>query len=172
MNRMLDRLDDSQRTQRRFISDASHELKSPLASLRQYAEVARSYPDRMTAAELTEAIDDEGGRLERIVRGMLVLARADEGSLRKATRPVDLDDLLLQEAQRLKASTALTVDAAIEPARIEGDPELLAQVVRNLVVYYAVVLVAGMGIDKVADPAGGGVEFSAGALADERQVGG
>lgn len=133
MNRMLDRLDDSQRTQRRFISDASHELKSPLASLRQYAEVARSYPDRMTAAELTEAIDDEGGRLERIVRGMLVLARADEGSLRKAARPVDLDDLLLQEAQRLKTSTALTVDAAIEPARIEGDAELLAQVVRNLV---------------------------------------
>ena len=133
MNRMLDRLDESQRTQRRFISDASHELKSPLASLRQYAEVARSYPDRMTAAELTEAIDDEGGRLERIVRGMLVLARADEGSLRKAARPVDLDDLLLQEAQRLKASTALIVDAAIEPARIEGDAELLAQVVRNLV---------------------------------------
>ena len=133
MNRMLDRLDDSQRTQRRFISDASHELKSPLASLRQYAEVARSYPDRMTAAELTEAIDDEGGRLERIVRGMLVLARADEGSLRKATRPVDLDDLLLQEAQRLKASTALTVDAVIDPARVEGDAELLAQVVRNLV---------------------------------------
>lgn len=133
MNRMLDRLDDSQRAQRRFISDASHELKSPLTSLRQYAEVARSYPDRMTAAELTEAIDDEGGRLERIVRGMLVLARADEGSLRKATRPVDLDDLLLQETQRLKASTALTVDAAIEPARIEGDAELLAQVLRNLV---------------------------------------
>lgn len=133
MNRMLDRLDDSQRTQRRFISDASHELKSPLASLRQYAEVARAYPDRMTAAELTEAIDDEGGRLERIVRGMLVLARADEGSLTGTRRAVDLDDLLLQEAQRLKASTDLVVEARIEPARVEGDAELLAQVVRNLV---------------------------------------
>jgi len=133
MNRMLDRLDDSQRIQRRFISDASHELKSPLASLRQYAEVARAYPDRMTAAELTEAIDDEGGRLERIVRGMLVLARADEGSLRGAMHPVDLDDILLQEAQRLRASSDLVVDASIAPARVEGDAGLLAQVVRNLV---------------------------------------
>jgi signal transduction histidine kinase len=133
MNRMLDRLDDSQRTQRRFISDASHELKSPLASLRQYSEVARSYPDRMTMAELTDAIDDEGGRLERIVGGMLVLARADEGSLLGDSRPVDLDDLLLSEAQRLRTSTSLHVEVAIEPARVNGNGELFAQVVRNLV---------------------------------------
>jgi signal transduction histidine kinase len=133
MNRMLDRLDESQRTQRRFVSDASHELRSPLASLRQYAEVARAYPDRMTAAELAEAIDDEGARLEQIVRGMLVLARADEGSLRGATQPVDLDDLVLAEASRLRASTSLTVDVAVEPSRVEGDAGLLAQALRNLV---------------------------------------
>ena len=133
MNRMLDRLDESQRTQRQFVSDASHELRSPLASLRQYSEVARSYPDRMTAAELAEAIDDEGGRLEQIVRGMLVLARADEGSLRGATQPVDLDDLVLAEASRLRASTSLTVDVTVEPSRVDGDAVLLAQALRNLV---------------------------------------
>ena len=133
MNRMLDRLDESQRSQRRFISDASHELKSPLASLRQYAEVARSYPDRMTAAELAEAIEDEGGRLERIVRGMLVLARADEGSLRRGDDAVDLDDLVLPELQRLRASTELQVEASIDPVRVRGDAGMLAQVVRNLV---------------------------------------
>lgn len=132
MNRMLDRLDGAARTQRRFVSDASHELRSPLASLRQYAAVAEAYPDRMTAAELAAAIRDEGGRLEGIVAGMLVLARADEGSLHRRDEPVDLDDLVLPEVQRLRATTALTVDASVAPARIRGDAELLAQVVRNL----------------------------------------
>ena len=81
MNGMLARLEESQAAQRRFVSDASHELKSPLASLRQYAEVARAHPDRISAAELSDAVLDEGARLERLVQGMLVLTRADEGGL-------------------------------------------------------------------------------------------
>ena len=134
MNRMLQRLDHSQQAQRRFVSDASHELKSPLASLRQYAEVATSYPDRLGAEELAEAIREEGGRLEAIVRGMLVLARADESSLVGAGHDVDLDDLLLTEASRLRSSSALQIDSSgVGPGRVSGNAELLAQVVRNLV---------------------------------------
>lgn len=134
MNSMLDRLERSQRSQRRFISDASHELKSPLASLRQYAEVARSHPERIDTAELSGAVLDEGARLERLVQSMLVLARADERSLGTAEDEVDLDDLLLHEARRLRDSTRLRVDAsAVGPARTRGDHGLLAQVVRNLV---------------------------------------
>ena len=133
MNRMLHRLDESQTAQRRFISDASHELKSPLASLRQYAEVARAYPDRMGAAELSDAVLDEGARLERLVQSMLLLAHADEQSLGIRGSTVDLDDLALGEANRLKASTPLAVGTAgIGPARVRGDGSLLAQVVRNL----------------------------------------
>jgi signal transduction histidine kinase len=133
MNRMLDRLDESQRAQRRFVSDASHELKSPLASLRQYAEVAQIHPDRISASDLSTAVLDEGARLERLVQNMLVLAHADEHSLAHSAAPVDLDDLLLREVSRLRASTGLTIDAsAIGAGRVQGDSGLLGQVVRNL----------------------------------------
>jgi signal transduction histidine kinase len=134
MNRMLDRLDESQRAQTRFISDASHELKSPLASLRQFAEVARDYPDRVNATDLTDAILDEGARLERLVQNMLVLAHTDESSLSVSRRAVDLDDLLLAEAARLRSSNDVVVDTSgVGAARVLGDEALLAQVVRNLV---------------------------------------
>jgi signal transduction histidine kinase len=133
MNGMLGRLEASAATQRRFISDASHELKSPLASLRQYAEVARLHPDRISPAELSEAVLDEGARLERLVQGMLVLARADERALPLTLADVDLDDLALAEARRLSASGAVETDASgVAPARVRGDLGLLQQVARNL----------------------------------------
>ena len=129
----LQPIESAQRRQRRFVSDASHELKSPLASLRQYAEVATSYPDRLGADELAAAIRDEGGRLEGIVRGMLVLAHADEGTLEREAQEVDLDDLLLVEASRLRASTELTISTGdVGAGRVLGQADLLGQVVRNL----------------------------------------
>ncbi|GAA1815037.1 ATP-binding protein [Agromyces neolithicus] len=134
LNGMLDRLESAQSTQRRFISDASHELKSPLAALRQYAEVARAHPDRISIDELRDAVLEEGERLERLVQGMLVLAHADEGALRMDANDVDLDDLLLDEARRVRGGTELTVDtSAIAASRVRGDAGLLRQLVRNLV---------------------------------------
>ncbi len=134
LNGMLDRIESAAVAQRRFISDASHELKSPLAALRQYAEVARDHPGRITTAELGDAVLDEGARLERLVQGLLVLARADEGALRLEVSDVDIDDLLLEEARRVRGAGRLAVDTSgIAAARVRGDHGLLSQLVRNLV---------------------------------------
>ncbi|MEC5183980.1 signal transduction histidine kinase [Cryobacterium sp. MP_3.1] len=134
MNSMLDRLDTSQRAQRQFVSDASHELRSPLASLRQYAEVAQAHPDRVNLDDLSEAVLDEGDRLERLVAGMLLLARVSERRATATGTAVDLDDLMLAEARRLRDTMALSVDSSgVGAARVHGDQNLLGQVVRNLV---------------------------------------
>lgn len=133
LNGMLDRLQSAQATQRRFISDASHELKSPLATLRQYAEVARTHPERVSEQELSEVVLEEGARLERLVQGMLVLARADEGALRPEPVDVDLDDLLLEEARRMRGAGLAVDTSGVRATRVRGDAALLAQLVRNLV---------------------------------------
>jgi signal transduction histidine kinase len=134
LNDMLARLNVAQASQQRFISDASHELRSPLAVLRQYAELSRDHPERLKGGELARVVLDEGSRLESLVGGMLVLARADEATLRLDRRDVDLDDLLLVEAERLRGIDGPDVaTTGITAVRVRGDRALLSQMVRNLV---------------------------------------
>lgn len=131
LNAMLARLEASAQQQRRFISDASHELRSPIAAMRQNAEVAQRYPDRDVG--LAQTVIAESDRLQALVSGMLVLARSDEHGLALRREPVDMDDLVGAEASRLRAGGELTVDGSgIGPARVDGDLRLLSQLVRNL----------------------------------------
>ncbi len=78
MNRMLDRLESARNSQRRFVSDASHELRSPITTIRQHAEVALAHPDRTTTRELADVVLAEEQRMQRLVEDLLLLARADE----------------------------------------------------------------------------------------------
>jgi signal transduction histidine kinase len=133
MNRMLGRLERSGARQRRFIADASHELRSPVASIRQHAEVALAHPDRTTLAELAATVLTEDLRVQRLVEDLLLLARADEHTLQPRRRPVDLDDLVFEEASRLREATSLRVDTtAVSAGRIDGDAAGLRRVLRNL----------------------------------------
>lgn len=133
MNAMLDRLQASRDRQRRFVSDASHELRSPIAGLRQTAEVAREHPGALPPGELVDAVLEESLRMQRLVEQLLVLARADEGGRVAEHREVDLDDMVLAEAARARRD-GLRVDASgVQAARLRGDASALAQVVRNLV---------------------------------------
>lgn len=133
MNRMLDRLEHAQAGQRRFVSDASHELRSPVAAIRQLAEIALAHPERVPAGTLAETTLTESLRLQRLVDDLLLLAKADEQMLRVEPQEVDLDDLVFEQAGRLRTTTALRVDLGrVSAGRVLGDPVMLRRVVRNL----------------------------------------
>ena len=129
----LRRVARAEAAQRRFVSDASHELRSPVAAVRQHAEVALAHPGRADAQALAGTVHDEAVRMQRLVDDLLLLARADEGAPVAPRRPVDLDDLVLEELRRLRAATGLRIDGtAVGAARVAGDEDALRRLVRNL----------------------------------------
>jgi len=132
MNQMLARLEQAQTTQRRFVSDASHELRSPLATMRQHAELAQRYPQATSLETLSDTVQAEGERMQQLVEGLLLLAKLDEGQ-RYSDEAIDLDDLLFAEASRLRRATTLAIDSSqVQPARFHGNAQLLGRVIRNL----------------------------------------
>ena len=132
MNGMLARLERSHRTQRQFVSDASHELRSPIASIRQYAELAIDHPERADDIKLAANVLAEGMRLQDLVESLLLLTRLDESGP-GVLKPVDLDDIALAEGRRLRDTTVLHIDTTgVTAARARGDERMLSRVLRNL----------------------------------------
>ncbi|GAB2600612.1 hypothetical protein Aab01nite_64950 [Paractinoplanes abujensis] len=132
MNRMLGRLQDSRDRQRAFVADASHELRSPVAGIRQVAEVAQAHPAALPDGELAATVLEESARLQRLVDQLLLLTRADDGGSGRSAHDVDLDDLALAEAKRVSRTGVKVDTAGVGAGRVRGDAAALAQVVRNL----------------------------------------
>jgi signal transduction histidine kinase len=130
-NLMLDRLEDAFARQRGFVSDASHELRSPLTTIRGQIEVlAREKNPDATAVRRVEATTlAELRRVELLVEQMLALARLDEG-VGPSRREVDAASFL-REAVAAAPGGAAVGDLA--PGRIELDPDMVARVLRNLI---------------------------------------
>jgi len=132
MNAMLDRLEASAGRQRRFVADASHELRSPLANMQASLEVALARQDLDLWQETGQDLQGEYDRMQHLVEDLLLLARLD-GRLPLAHDEVDLDDVVHDEAEHLRRHGSVTVHVLPLPAlRIRGDGARLAQVVRNL----------------------------------------
>lgn len=131
MNQMLDRLARADATTRRFVSDASHELRSPIATIRASMEILPAGRDAegedRDAVVLAEAI-----RMQRLVDDLLTLAKADDRAPTER-RDVDLDELVAAEVRRLRTTASVSARAAISPVRVTGDETRLAQMLRNLV---------------------------------------
>jgi signal transduction histidine kinase len=138
MNRMLQRLDDATTRQRQFISDASHELRTPVATLRAELDLmkARSTSDMpragaIEADETVDNLDQQVARVEHLVDDLFALAVYDEATATKLRHEdVDLDHLIATElAQR---NDPHPTSAALSSARVRGDTAALTRVMRNL----------------------------------------
>jgi len=134
MNAMLDRLEGAAGRQRQFVSDASHELKSPLTTIRAKVEVANLHPAAADWSEVGETVLSEVDRLDDMVGDLLQLARLDEtGGALAARGDVDLDELVTAEATRLRALDVVVDDSGVSAARVQGDRAALSRLVRNLI---------------------------------------
>lgn len=131
-NEMLSSLEGAYAVQKRFVADASHELRAPLTSILGNAEALARAPDAPASdrAEALTDIIDESRRLSRLVANLLALARADAGQA-LARQDVWLDTLLLETVERLSAvhpQAALRL-GEIEPTCVCGDADRLKELI-------------------------------------------
>ncbi len=148
---MLDRLEDAFSRQRRFVSDASHEMRTPLTAVRGQLEVLarEADPSPQRVREVEYLTLREIARMERLVDDLLALARLDEG-LEPVPVEIEVDAFLRELVDTAQAADRRIEFSGAPQGRVRADPDQLAQVVRNLV---------GNAIDHTA--AGGTVRVSA-----------
>lgn len=129
MNAMLDRLEASSERQKRFVSDASHELRSPVASIRLQVETALMRPEAADWEAVGQIVLAEDQRLSSLVDNLLALARIEEGQRRPRTE-VDLDEIchdLLARPRRVSVDRS-----GVLAGRVYGVRDELTSVVSNL----------------------------------------
>jgi signal transduction histidine kinase len=129
MNAMLARLASAERDRKQFVSDASHELRSPVAILRGEAELIAARSEDGEARRLADVVLAEASRLEQLVGSLLALARVDEGR-RVAATVIDLDDVVLEEVARPRR---LAIDvAAVSAGQVRASREAMRTVLQHL----------------------------------------
>jgi signal transduction histidine kinase len=134
VNEMLERLDASYRSQIRFVSDAAHELRTPIAVIHGYANLltrwGTSDPDALR--ESVQAIKTEAEAMKELVNQLLFLARGDSDSIRLEMRPLNLEDIGAETAREIEMiDPAHRYIAAWQPAPVvSGDPWLIKQLLR------------------------------------------
>lgn len=150
LNELLDRLQGAFESQERFIADASHELKTPLAILRGELDLMKSRPRTQDETRaFLESASQELDHLARVVEDLLLLARVDAGAASLSLEPVRADEIALEAFSRLeplakKRNLRLQFQLKQEPGRFEdhsienpyeviADGDLLRVMMKNLI---------------------------------------
>ncbi len=138
-NEMIHQVENTQNSQRDFVANVSHELKTPLTSIQGFAQAILdgTASDREARDHAAKVIFDESDRLIRMVEELLDLARIDAGQIAFKRDRVELDAIVANVVERLgpraaEAQIDIEVSLPIMPAMI-GDGDRLAQVFTNLV---------------------------------------
>lgn len=133
MNEMLDRLEQAAKAQRQFVSDASHELKSPLASMRTQLEVALTHPAQVHWQDVGANVLEENLRMQQLINELLELARMDEqdsDAYIGEQQILDLDDIVFTEVKTIQTRRVRT--DSVSAGQVRGNPVQLRQMLRNL----------------------------------------
>jgi signal transduction histidine kinase len=134
MNTMLDRIEAAATAQRRFVADASHELRSPMATIHVGLELLATAGLPAAASAHITRLRGESVRMARLIDDLLLLARVDESGLQLRHDDVDLDDVVYAERDRITAERPdLYIVTQVTPARVTGDVHHLQRAVRNVV---------------------------------------
>ena len=133
-NQTLERLEALFTSQQRFLADVSHELRTPLTVIKGNVDLMRRM--KKLDDESMVSIDQEAGRMTRLVGGLLLLAQAEAGNLPLALKPVEFDTLVLEVFQEMKVLAREKVKiklTEIDQILVNGDRDRLKQVLLNLV---------------------------------------
>lgn len=133
MNEMLGRLEAGQEQQSRFVSDAAHELRSPVASMIAQLDVELAHPDPALWEETAGHLRDDAGRLERLIDDLLALARSEASADRTAAVRVPFGELVVDVAGSVHVDGVHVDTSGVGPAEVSGSADQLRRIVVNLV---------------------------------------
>ena len=138
LNEMIGRLNQAFTQQRRFVADASHELRTPVTVIRSVTDVALAQPLNLEEyVAVLRDVNAEAERLSQLINVLLALARADEGQVQLDREPVRLDLLAFDVAltiEPLAVERGITLQVEkLEPATVLGDTARLIQAMMGLV---------------------------------------
>ena len=166
-NSMVVRVQRSQKSQRDFVANVSHELKTPLTSIQGFAQAILDDTADTPAArrQAAQIIYDEAGRMHRMALDLLDLARLEAGTADLKMSPVDLGALLRGVVEKFtpqaqKAGVSLQLNIPDHLPALTGDGDRLAQVFTNLVDNALKFTPANGQVMLSADKAGAGMEIS------------
>jgi len=135
LNRLLSRLNAAIETQQRFIANAAHQLRTPLAGLKTHAELARRQPSTIELKSLLDMIAGETERTSHLVNQLLTLARAEPGEASGGRQPVNLHELIGRDVRAwVQRAVDKNIDLGfeLEDAWVLGEPLLLRELFANL----------------------------------------